>query len=107
MIKVSETLIKSLNSQLYIQNYFFFFFDVQVKMSGLKAALEDWQSTCTVPSHPKRCPECQNKVKLYHTPNNEAAFMCSNIGKVRPSSTTITAKIIKSIHNNSNNDCNK
>jgi len=53
-----------------------------INMSSVKEAYEAWKLTCTVPDHPKRCPECQHKVKLYHTPKNRAAFMCSNIGKV-------------------------
>jgi hypothetical protein len=66
--------------------------------SALKSALEDWRSTCTVPPYPKRCPECRTKVKLYHTPENKAAFMCSNIGKVNKNNNN---------HNNHGNDNNK
>ena len=48
------------------------------KMSNIQGLIEKYKSTCTVPKHPKACPECGQKVGVYHLNYSEAVFMCSN-----------------------------
>ena len=44
-----------------------------------QSAADLWRRTCRVPPHPARCPECGQRVRLYHiNPDNDAIIMCSN-----------------------------
>lgn len=46
---------------------------------GAQSAADLWRRTCRVPPHPARCPECGQRVRLYHiNPDNDAIIMCSN-----------------------------
>ena len=48
------------------------------KMNKIQGLIDKYKSTCTVPKHPKACPECGEKVGVYHLNYSEAVFMCSN-----------------------------
>ena len=48
------------------------------KMNKIQGLIDKYKSTCTVPKHPKACPECGAKVGVYHLNYSEAVFMCSN-----------------------------
>ena len=42
-----------------------------------KELVQEYKNTCTVPKHPKKCPDCDSKVSIYHVNFEEAIFMCS------------------------------
>ncbi len=46
--------------------------------TALSSMVEKYRETCTVPQHPKVCPECGSKVSTYHLNFDEAAWMCSS-----------------------------
>ena len=47
-------------------------------MNEIQDLIEKYKSTRTVPKHPKTCPECGQKVGVYHINYSEAVFLCSN-----------------------------
>ena len=47
-------------------------------MNSIRGLIDKYKSTCSVPKHPKSCPECGQKVRVYHLNYSEAVFMCSN-----------------------------
>ena len=42
-----------------------------------KELVQEYKNTFTVPKHPKKCPDCDSKVSIYHVNLEEAIFMCS------------------------------
>ena len=42
-----------------------------------KELVQEYKNTCTIPKHPKKCPDCDSKVSIYHVNLEEAIFMCS------------------------------
>lgn len=53
----------------------------------LEELVKKYKSACTVPKRPKKCPDCQSKVGIYHINYEEAVFMCSNENCVWPLAT--------------------
>ena len=46
--------------------------------SRWKELVQEYRNTCTVPEHPKQCPDCSSKISVYQMNFDEAIFMCSN-----------------------------
>ena len=46
--------------------------------SRWKELVQEYRNSCTVPEHPKKCPDCSSKVSVYQMNFDDAIFMCSN-----------------------------
>ena len=45
--------------------------------SRWKELVQEYRNSCTVPEHPKKCPDCSSKVSVYQMNFDEGIFMCS------------------------------
>ena len=68
-IEIFQNYIKEKNSKTEYDN---------VMSSRWKELVQEYRNSCTVPEHPKKCPDCSSKVSVYQMNFDDAIFMCSN-----------------------------
>ena len=68
-IEIFQNYIKEKNSKTEYDN---------IMSSRWKELVQEYRNSCTVPEHPKKCPDCSSKVSVYQMNFDDAIFMCSN-----------------------------